>query len=226
MNTTARIVCSLILLLGGISHSMSAQSSPLTFGIRAGAGVSFLLGTYYSWDFTEAKFLVDKFNGFSFNGGGLMNISLSDNWSIQPELLYTLESAKETVHRINDNGTLDTLTNITSMYRTSTIRIPITIKWSIGEPKAGQFSILAGPSIGYLLSMKESNEFNPIFNKETPKEYDWTPITTHFHVGALVGAEYRILDNLFVDGRYSCNYMSAGFNVSYSNLQIGVGYLF
>lgn len=226
MKTTIGLVSALLILLGGVTQLSIAQTSPLTFGVRAGAGISFLRGSYYSWDLVDPEPLVNKFDGFSFHGGGLINISLKKNWSFQPELLYTYESAKETVQRINDNGTLDTLRNITSNYKNSVIRIPILFKWSTGEPKAGQFSILFGPSFGYILSMKESNEFDHTLNNQTSDEYDWTPIANHIQLGGEIGTEFRILDNLFIDARYHYNLSRYYSGIAYSNILFGVGYIF
>jgi hypothetical protein len=227
MKTIARIVCSLIILLGGISQTAIAQTSQITFGVRGGVGMSFL----------SDNFPLTKSPGFSFNGGGLINIPLGGMWSIQPEMLYSYESGKRTESdtgtflRISEDGRhLGVFKNVTIDYspKFMSIRFPILLKASFGEQK--QASVLMGPNFGYILSGKAIQEISDSLRNVLVSETFDIGSIHHFQVGLTVGVDYRIFDNLLIDVRFNYNVTkyveSSWYNSSFSNILFGVGYVF
>ena len=98
--------------------SVSAQE--VTFGAKAGVNFSNFSG--------DAD--LDGTTGFYV--GGLADISFSESFSFQPELLYSIEGAKDA--------------------SLSYLRLPLMAKYNLSE----SFSLLAGPNIGFLMGGDEA----------------------------------------------------------------------
>lgn len=225
-------VCTMLLffiLLSGMWYVSFAQNSNITFAFRGGVGVSLLSYDNNVKSSTEGS---GRSTGFSFNIGLTMNIQLNKRFAIQPELLYSSETAQnsETFERVNTSSTISGKANYTVRRTLTSINVPILFKRTIGESKAGQFSILAGPSIGVIISLKDQERIDPPIDKlPSVVDYDMNP-SSQFQLGLLLGVEYRIHDDFFIDWRW--NYSITGhletpvYHASFSNLTIGVGCLF
>lgn len=229
MKTLLRLSSIFLVLSFGISHVSFAQSSNLSFGIRAGAGVSFLSKNYFEY-YTPPKPVLT--NGFSFNGGGILNISLDNNSSIQPELLATYESAKhsEEFQRTFDNGSLGEKVTFITTHSVVSVCVPILVKMSFGKPKAGQIGIYVGPNFGYTVSVKDVEALSPSKANEPETSRDLTDVSKRFQLGAIVGGDIRILDNLFMDARFGYKFTkhidTEIFHGSFSSMSVGIGYWF
>ncbi|MBI3259106.1 MAG: PorT family protein [Ignavibacteriae bacterium] len=216
-------------LLLGITQSGTAQTTTITFGIRGGAGISLLSYDTNINSLTEGS---GTSSGFSFNVSGLMNIQLNKRFAIQPELVYCSESAQnsETFVRVYSNGVPGGKTNYAVSRMLTTINVPILFKRTIGEPKAGQFNILAGPSVGLILSLIDQERIDPPVDKQpSVVNYDMTQ-TDQIQYGLLLGADYRILDEIFMDIRLNYNISrhldTPSYYATFSNVAIGIGCLF
>lgn len=106
-----------------------------------------------------------------FFAGAFAEIGISESFAIQPEVLYV------------------------SIKDFSAISVPILGKYSFGD-----FSVMAGPDLNYLLDAEEDE----------------------FKVNVDFGASYDINESLDVQARYS---MGMG-DVSLSGIFVGVGYKF
>lgn len=102
----------------------NAQDSKLSFGMKAGVNFSNVSGAKV--DGKDAK------GRTGFYVGGLADYSISDKFSIQPEVLYSMEGA--------DKNSLDY------------IRIPVMAKYEVVE----NFSILAGPSFAFRMAAENA----------------------------------------------------------------------
>lgn len=229
MKITVRTIALIFIIGCGFRQESSAQSSNLTFGIRAGAGVSFLSKNYFEY-YTPPKPVLT--NGFSFNGGGVMNIALVNNSSIQPELLITYESAKhsEEFQRTFDNGSLGEKVTFITTHSVVSVCVPILVKMSFGKPKAGQIGIYVGPNFGYTVSVKDVEALSPSKANEPETSRDLTDVSKRFQLGAIVGGDIRILDNLFMDARFGYKFTkhidTEIFHGSFSAVSVGIGYWF
>jgi hypothetical protein len=115
-----------LLLIGGFS----AQSQ-LRIGLKAGANFSDL----------EGNFDTSMRTGFHF--GGVLEIKAGQNFSIQPEVLYSMQGAKVTAAGLKD---------IDYNY----ITVPVLAKYYI---VTDVFSIEAGPQFAFLVDDNISNTF-------------------------------------------------------------------
>jgi len=97
----------------------TASAQDMKFGVKAGANFSNFTGD------------VDSDGLTSFYIGGLVDFAVSEKFHVQPELLYSMEGAKDA--------------------EISFLRIPIMAKYYIAEG----FNLQAGPSIGFKVSADE-----------------------------------------------------------------------
>lgn len=103
----------------------NAQDSKLSFGMKAGVNFSSVSGVKG----TDGK---DAKGRTGFYVGGLAEYKISDKFSIQPEVLYSMEGA--------DKNSLDY------------IRIPVMAKYEVVE----NLSILAGPSFAFRIAAENA----------------------------------------------------------------------
>ncbi|MBF4492719.1 PorT family protein [Flavobacterium sp. JLP] len=141
-----------------------ANAQQTRFGVKGGLNVTTFAGGNY-WD---AKSLV------GFQLGGFAEIKIIERLSIQPEVLFSTQGAK-----LEDSfGEFDTKLNY--------INVPVLAKFYITK----QFTVEAGPQLGFLVSAKQ--EGNDV--KDSFKSVD---------TGFNFGAGYNFTDNVSVGLRYT-----------------------
>ena len=134
------------------------------FGIKGGVNLSTLTGEYED----DTKSLV------GFTVGGFAEIKVIERLSIQPELLYSAQGAK-----FEDAfGKYDAKLNY--------LNIPVLAKFYITK----QFTVEAGPQIGFLLSAKIDGEDAKDFYKSADFGFNF-------------GACYNFTDNFSAGIRYT-----------------------
>lgn len=137
-----------------------------------------------------------------FHVGGYLNFSLSDAFSIQPELLFNSVGAKQS----SSDGDVD--------YAMNYISIPVMFKYSITE----NFNIQAGPQLGILASAKAKIEGADIDIKDSFK-------TTDFGLNIGIGMDFGMFN---AAARYSIglsNIADSGDGEVMNNvIQLSLGY--
>ena len=188
-----------ILLLTGILFciNLSAQSSKreegITFGIKGGLNVSDFLGDIKNNTFRTSVHL-----------GVFSEIMISDNFSLQPELLYSGQGYSGRVLPGFSRSKYDY------------INFPVLAKIYIAK----KISIEAGPQIGFLVSAKEKTSDDKI-NIPNQKTVDF---------GLNLGLAYDLKNGVFFQTRYNLGLsnINSGSNVNafkYTNsvIQVSVG---
>ena len=169
-----------------------AQSTGVKFGIKGGVQFTNFAGKSYFNESFDAK------TGFYI--GGLVDIPVSGNFHVQPELLYSMEGAT-----ITDTGTgqLD--------FGISYMRIPIMAKYYIMQG----LSLQAGPEIAFKIGANEDYADEAI-------------ASTDFGLG--IGAGYELPMGLMFDIRYNLGLSNIDENgdddIKNTGLQLGLGYRF
>lgn len=156
-----------IALFGGLS----AANAQIDLGVKGGLNFPTLSGT------ESAKFRTD------FYVGGYANYKVTDQFSFQPELLYSKQGAGIKKHDGSDKKIV-----------THNINIPLMGRYEIMDGLNVEF----GPQLGFLVSAKEKTEFNKIKTKE--------PITDNFKTfdfGLNIGAGYKVTDELEINARFT-----------------------
>lgn len=158
----------LILAVSLFAFSMNTQAQvKATFGLKGGMNVSSLTG-----DVINPKAKV----GMHF--GALVQVSLSEYFSIQPEVVYSLEGNKSSGGNQNINTNLNML------------NIPVMLQYEIVDG----FLLEAGPQIGFFLSAKQKAGNQSVDIKNVVKG-------TNFGMG--VGAGWRHDSGFGVGARYN-----------------------
>jgi hypothetical protein len=180
-------------LLAGISFASQAQS--IKYGVKAGASLTSFSGE----DSDGAK------SKFGFNGGVVANFGLSDMFSIQPEVLYSMKGAKVegTDGRLNLNY----------------IDVPVLVKVATGE--TGLFFEL-GPQVGFLASAKAKTDDISVNYKDAIKSVDF---------GYAAGLGFQAASGPMVGLRYNGGFTNVGKDNSAgstknSAFQLYVGFMF
>ncbi len=175
--------------------SVNAQ----TFGVKAGLNLANLTG-----DIDNNKALT------SFHVGAVAEFEISDEFSFQPELVY---SAQGTHFKYSED--LGGGNSIDVDYKTnlSYLNLPLMAKYEVSEG----ISLLAGPQIGFLMSAKSDG--NDI--KDSMKGIDF---------GVNLGAAYELESGMFFDLRYNIGLsnIADSNNVTIKNsvLSVSLGYKF
>lgn len=171
----------------------ASQSQELRFGAKLGLNVAFLGG--------DTGGLESLGSREAFHIGGLIEIPLSEKFSIQPEVLYSQEGA-DWVWGVGDGES-----------KLDYIRIPVLAKYYFIKGLSAEL----GPSFGFLMSAESRN----IDIKEELNSFD---------TGLAFGASYRLDMGVFFSMRFTKGLMDISKNSVISNqsnvFQISAGYSF
>lgn len=119
-----KVVLVVLVVLSSLSY-VNAQD--VTYGVKVGANFSTLNGDAFDTDMITRM-----------HAAVTADIALSDSFSIQPEVMYSAEGAKQAG---GGNGEL----------KMNYLRIPLMVKFYVSEG----FSIDAGPQVGFLVSAED-----------------------------------------------------------------------
>lgn len=184
------ILCVVAVFAFGYANAQKTQ-----FGIKAGVNFATLTG-----DTAGVNSIV------GFNIGGFSEIKISDKFSIQPELLYSIQGAK-----VDSEGT-------TVDFNLSYLNIPVMAKYYV-SPK---FNLEIGPQIGFLTSAKGKTMGVSVDVKDFFKSTDF---------GLNFGAGYDFTSKFSAGIRYNLGLSniaedSGGESVKNSVISISLGYKF
>ncbi|OUR97636.1 hypothetical protein A9Q86_15600 [Flavobacteriales bacterium 33_180_T64] len=181
------LLVSTIVILG-MTNSMMAQN--VNFGLKTGLNIS---------NFTGGD--ADRNSLFGFHIGGFAEFKINENFSLQPELLYSTQGSEA-----------ENLAKIKVDY----LVIPLMAKYYLSE----KFSIEVGPQASFLINDKA--EFND--GSIADSEID----ASSFDFGLNVGVGYNFSSHLFAQVRYNYGITTVGENPDIRNsvFQISLGYKF
>lgn len=150
-----------------------------------------------------------------FHVGGFAEMSLSEKFSIQAELLYSAQGSKLESNDVEVQtlgGFKNTTTTIgSSNLKTSYLNIPILAKFYVTE----KLFVLAGPQFGLLLTAKSDNNstatsVSTIGANTTTRvtvsnnpESDTKGEFNSLNIALGLGGGYFITENLFAEARYN-----------------------
>lgn len=144
-----KIIFSLTICL--LIAAVSYAQNDISYGIKGGLNYSNLV---YEFEDSNNDFL--DFNAkVGFYAGGFINISLSDKFALQPELLYSSQGAKLDIDYSqvlifdqNDPTFLENEEDVN--VKQSKLLLPILLQYKIGS----DFSLFLGPQITYTLNFE------------------------------------------------------------------------
>ena len=204
--------------------AFTLQAQDVTFGAKAGLNFSNL-----SFDYPSGVDMPDTDSRTSIHLGITAEVSISDNFSVQPELLFSSQGAKSDYS--DNDGFYDYKSE--SALKLNYLLIPVMAKFYLSDA----FSLEAGPQIGFLVSAKsdfESTETD-IVNGVTETYSDTEDVKDGFKstdFGLNFGVGYKLESGLNFGLRYSLGLTNLddpdvdNFSTSSRNFQLSVGYNF
>lgn len=191
-----KIVLSFVVL----ATTVLASQAQTRFGLKLGMNLMTLGG-----DDVEDADLKSK---IGFHAGGIVNIPVSDNFAIQPELLYSGEGAKM------EDG--DDRAN----YNLSYINVPIMLQY-VNSGFHAEF----GPQVGLLVAAKLDTKIGGVNN-----DIDIKDQLKGANFSLALGAGYRLTNGFGFGARYTLGLGNIAdapdAEIKTRGFQIGISYLF
>ncbi len=159
-----------IVLLAVALFTFSLMNAQFSLGAKAGVNLA-------SWNMSEDDDDVLK-GRIAYHVGVVAEISLSDQFSVQPELLYTSLGPKVDFDEVDD-----------FRYVVDYLSIPVMVKY---YPVEG-LGIEIGPQVGFLLGAKATNG---------DEEEDFKDEMESIDFGVGFGAGYKLEMGVFFNARY------------------------
>ncbi len=179
-------------------------NAQVTFGAKAGVNFS---------DITGEK--VDSFEGLtSFHVGAVAEIQISEKFSVQPELIYSMQGSDYSEDFEGDD--------FEGSVKVNYLNIPLMAKYYVADG----FSLEAGPQIGLLVSATDEYEDEEDDIKDFLKSTDF---------GINFGLGYKLESGLNFTARYNIglsdnldadDFETDGAEYKNSVIQFSVGYFF
>lgn len=169
-----------VLAFGFLFVSYFTNAQDVKFGIKAGLNVTTLIGNNE-----------DLMSKVGFQAGAFAEIKISEKLAIQPELLYSTQGA--TFKSINVNvGGVDY--SVDGKFDFAYLNIPVMLKYYVAK----NFSLEAGPQIGFLTSAKLVVEV-----QGTSTEQDFKSNLESIDFGLNLGAGYDFTKQVSAGFRYN-----------------------
>jgi len=187
----------------GFVSAQETSNKPI-FGAKAGVNLATLTGE--DSDGAETR--------TSIHAGMFVEFKITDKFSIQPELLYSAKGTKA-------SGFIEGI-QADIVMKLNYIEIPVMFRYYVVD----KFSLEAGPYVGFIAAAKMKVDTSMGGGTADIKD---TIKSTDFGLG--VGASYDVLDNLFINFRYSMGLSEvgdsgSGDDIKNSVVQFGLGYKF
>lgn len=199
----------LLIFLSSSLHS----NGQLTFGLRAGVN-------FANVNIETEGLSISPDNRVGLTLGGLLNIGITEKFSVQPELQFTQKGY---------NFEFEFIEIIKQKISFNYFEVPVLAKYKFGEGAISGF-IQGGPSFGYALSGNAESCTNGDCDSET-FEFDDNDGFNRFDLGLSIGGGLS-LGKLFVDLRYNLSVTNLSDDtddeekIKHKGFQIGVGYMF
>lgn len=178
-----------IFVLSFLFSGIFIYAQELHYGVKGGLNVSTMLGDV---DGTKAR--------TSFHAGAVLEISLNDKFSIQPEVLFSAQGVKEKYSEYAYGYTLKSDSKLKMNY----LNIPIMAKYYVIEG----LSIEAGPQIGILLSAKADADQKVYYNGTIEEAISLSEVNVKdsfkgIDLGLNFGIGYKLDFGLAFNARYN-----------------------
>jgi len=201
----------------GMAIAASSLTFAQSFGIKGGMNVSSL---------SNDAGLDDSKSKIGFNAGIFLNAPISEEFSIQPEILYNNLGSKVTQEYNIGNTTYSTESALHLDY----ISVPVMFQYNATPA----FYLEAGPEFGFLVSARDKfkSSTNGDSNGSETTSLD-TDDFNKFNFGVGLGAGYWITPNLGINARYVAGFTDVAKDrpsgtdaVKNNNFQVGLAYKF
>ncbi|MGZ5273961.1 MAG: porin family protein [Kaistella sp.] len=197
----------------GAAIAVSSLTFAQQFGIKGGMNVSSL---------SKDSSLSDQGSKIGFNGGLFMNAPIAENFSIQPELLYTQMGEK---YDYTQPITGDRISGATHL---DYVALPVMFQYNATP----SFYLEAGPEFGLLVSAKDKQK-NETTGQTIAESSNYKDNLNNFNAGIGLGAGYYFTPNVGLTARYVAGLTdiykdgeNSGDAVKNNTFQVGLAYKF
>lgn len=188
-------------------------SQGIIFGVKAGVNLANLNSSVSEFN--------DEFEmRTAFHVGGVADVSISEQFSLQPELIY---SSVGTKFEESEGGVTAKFQSIINY-----LSIPFMAKYYVAEG----FSLQAGPQVGFVLSATDKLEISGAGEFDGTEEDDIKEDLESIDFGLGFGAAYKMQNGLFFDARYGLGLSNIAKEIDNDEwvknnvIQVSVGYMF
>jgi hypothetical protein len=170
--------------------SLTTHAQTVQYGVKAGLGFSELMTSDHPTTIVDGNTQTMRYYPITtFTGGVFASILFGRKWSLQPELVYSLQGATGRPEQ-------DYYVTATEDYRLTYLNIPVLVKYKL--PMA--FFVETGPQLGLLLSAK-ANE--TLVGSTSTVNYD-------------IKSDMKSTDLSWVFGVGYCSPFNIGFDLRYN----------
>lgn len=186
----------------------AVNAQEVEFGLKGGINLSTITGDDY----------VNFDNRTCFHFGAVVEIGITENFSFQPELLYSCQGSD---YGVDDTSIIETKVALfNGTIKADYLNIPLMAKYYVSEG----LSLEAGPQLGFLISAKDDFEGEEDDIKEFVKNFD---------LGVNFGLGYKLAGGLNFGARYNVGLTNANDDPDLSDItfkngvfQFSLGYFF
>ncbi|MFZ4797759.1 MAG: porin family protein [Bacteroidia bacterium] len=171
---------------------VNAQKSQ--FGIKGGLNISNQSNSIKTLDYPQTSSPI-----IAFNIGGFVEIKISDNISVQPELLYSAQGGKSNSVVFLSTEDPGEFFDVESESSLSYINIPVMFKYYVIK----EFSLDLGPQLGVLVSSKNKLTSIGRTTGEIISGENSGDLYKSIDYGLNIGAGYAITKNISAEIRYN-----------------------
>jgi len=225
----------ILLFITSFSYTLSAQNlSVPKYGIKVGVNHSSLNLTQYNYLFGGfvkpangyAKPIVTSNTGIK--GGFFVDIKLTKRWYISPTLSYSQFGAIVELERTWNSDTIRTYGNQVETYKMDYVTLDPNFEYRVNDV----FSLVIGPSVGYLIS----NNVDKVVTEEGIERTQDAlngeiEEVSEIDAGLNLGTSFFITENFDIDCKLYIGMMGLesredGYNKALQSASISFGYTF
>jgi hypothetical protein len=174
-----------------LSMVQTVTAQEVKWGVKGGFNMSTLKAGYPSEKYSPG-----------FHIGGIADFKISDKFSIQPELFYSLEGGKLNFAFVMDFEEMGSMTmKINEDIKLGYLQLPVMMKYMVADKLSVEF----GPQIGYLIHGKNNYDIQfitPDSSEDFSESMDMKEVMKSVNYGLNFGIGYELKNNIFFQGRY------------------------
>jgi hypothetical protein len=213
-----------ILSLSIIAIATVSANAQIKFGIKGGMNASNIIGDHsLSADETGNQDNLQYTTKIGYNLGAFVNLPIKGKFSLQPEVMYSLQGAN---YKITDEDEFGDVSTSTGHLNLSYVQVPILAKFTFGH----KFYAQTGPQFGFLMSAKDKFSGGSDDVKSSFQSFDFAwGLGIGYTLPMGVGFDLRYnIGITAIDKTSSDDNSGDGLDLKdhNSNLQVGIFYVF
>jgi len=214
----------IILSLSIIAVATMSANAQIKFGLKGGMNASNIIGDHnLNASETLNQDNLQYTTKIGYNVGAFVNLPIKGKFSLQPEVMYSLQGANYKITSDDGSGNISTFTGHLNL---SYLQVPILAKFTFGH----KFYAQTGPQFGFLMSAKDKFTGGSDDVKSSFQSFDFSwGLGIGYTLPMGVGFDLRYNIGITAIDKTSSSDNSGdglGLKDHNSNLQVGVLYQF